>query len=224
MVTSATAWSWLDGECLPYAKTILAMSRTGTVVYDSKDTDRQWLAKLTLDIKNHVVRRQTSSFRAADYIYGASLDSIYRLPRTIPYSDSDDHLDTLVLTYLHSAIVSWLHFPPGAGHVKGILVNRLRGFFGSDDVLLLPDIWDAFQRVRFKVHGPCITWEDHLFSVPMLDAFFENVASMPIANVNSAERRLLDRLGELAARAFDMVSSSRDPSRLPSSEHFLSYY
>ena len=204
MLSYGFAWSWLDCRCMPHARNILLQGPSTSSVRASIDKS-DWLGALALDIKLRAQSRVRSPLYAREYLSGLPGDLTFQLPDLFPYLTSEAELNERVLLMLYGTLSTWLGYPVGHGHAKGMFAYRLCSLVHSHDILLLPEVWDAFSNVNTRVCGGALSRRNTSKYADHMDSFFRRMATTPIVDVTSEEFRLLTQIGSLVRRVFQVV-------------------
>lgn len=194
MLCNAAAWTWLTVSCVDAAAIIVGrLLESQHALRKSSD----WFERLVRDIFFTVRSRKSKTLCSRDYcpnlVVGESSARV-AAPRT-----SRETITLAVTDALVSVLESWLGFPARTKQFSAYFVVFLLQTIPNEDVLLLPEIWNAHQSVGARILGRRGT-RPTSFRVSDFHPFIKALQAHPIASPDSREARLLQRISAARAR------------------------
>ena len=192
MVTNYSQWLWLETAMVSECRTILTST-------DSKHSG--WISKLVFKIRTAVeARTQSVIFRSKDFIPGLTCSPYhYYSSERSRFTGGDDDVHELTARIFKDIVKHWLGYPSDE-------LSEMRFYFTAyilrcfpPSVLLIKEVWDAYQNLRHMVFGRRTRAR---LSPQSFSDVFMRMRTHPLAIPNSKEVELIGLIGNL----FDQFS------------------
>lgn len=206
MVTNFSQWLWLETTLVKECRRILAM-------HTDNPQAHHWIGRLLAKISSILLMRKiTTQFRSTDYIPELPCQVyVHRISKTSSLqaaADTEEHTLQIFKTIMRH----WLSFPDnGISEPRFYFIAQILQSFPSD-VLLLDDVWHAYQNPRSLVFG-----RPHITRYPpsLYVQLFDRLQSHPLADPSSKEFEIATLIGNLF-RSFSKLSIEPAPTNMQS--------
>ncbi|KAH7905766.1 hypothetical protein BJ138DRAFT_1227043 [Hygrophoropsis aurantiaca] len=215
LISNMAAWTWLESACVKAAVSASQARQSGTTTLpDDISESNSWIAQLV----NHVWELVTSGKRSAEISPKSFLPSINASPfawkKSALVSSTDVELANQVCRTAHDIVKRWLGYPTdGNLEAQAWFVTRVCNTFGVN-ALLLEVTWTAAHNLRRDVLllPPTMRWS--ALKEDNFDALEEALATHPLAQPDSSERKALNQIGDLYEQFRDIITKGTTSSAL----------
>ncbi|KAI0644164.1 hypothetical protein C8Q79DRAFT_913615, partial [Trametes meyenii] len=186
MLAITAAWTWLDVDIPSLAFGLLKHQVAETA-------HNKWLSKLLADIHLQLSKRalDRTPLRSSDYLSLSIIQTYTISPKvSVPRSAGEDVWNTTVVRLLCLALAAFLKYPNNQNRMQAAFVRHMLSAVGNADVLLIPGVFECFQRIRPNIFGSASARMSRL-SLEHMAPFAEDLARQPLAKQGSPEHGTL---------------------------------
>ncbi|KAI0643058.1 hypothetical protein C8Q79DRAFT_1013031 [Trametes meyenii] len=186
MLAITAAWTWLDVDIPSLAFGLLKHQVVETA-------HNKWLSKLLADIRLQLSKcaLDGTPLRSSDYLSLPVIQTYTILPKvSVPRSAGEDVWNTTVVQLLCLALAALLKYPNNQNWMQAAFVRHMLSAMGNADILLIPGVFECFQRIRPNIFGSASACMSRL-SLEHMAPFAEDLVRQPLTKQGSPEHGTL---------------------------------